>query len=232
MVIASLAAARGRHADEFSVLRSRRSTSKTFAGRPPTSRRAAALTTTRAENCRMSAGTAPLAVPAPWCMTCAGRPFGRSSARACLCLSRCRSSATRPSRSIDGMPSWTKPCSGKQRHASMRRWLPLRPHHRRPQSLLSVEVVDSGAALTGGESGHSTPAGRGLMLSGVYGSRVRDRPRHGSSPLPSALSRVTSIVSRLPNVRESRGAHDRGRDGSIAVLSRITAARAPHEETG
>ena len=104
------------------------------------------------------------AVLAPWCMTCVGLPSGRSSAPACRDRSPCRSSVTRRSRSIGATPSWMKRCSGKPRHVSMPGWLPLRQHHRRPPSLLSVEVVDSGAASRG-ESGHPTPAGQGLMFS-------------------------------------------------------------------
>jgi hypothetical protein len=89
--------------------------------------------------------------------------------------------------SIAGMPSWMRPCSGRRRHASMPGWLPLRQHHRRPPSLLSVEVVDSGAASRG-ESGHSTPAGRGLMLTAAL-SRV--------TPCRSAASGTHDLVNWL-----------------------------------
>jgi hypothetical protein len=43
-------------------------------------------------------------------------------------------------------------------------WLPLRQHHRRPPLLLSVEVVDSGAASRS-ESTIRHVLGGGLMLS-------------------------------------------------------------------
>jgi hypothetical protein len=74
----------------------------------------------------------------------------------------------RRSRSIGATPSWMRRCIGRRRHASMPGWLPLWRHHRRPPSLLSVEVVDSGAASRG-ESGHPTPAGPGIDAQcGVY----------------------------------------------------------------
>jgi hypothetical protein len=92
-------------------------------------------------------------------MTCVGLPSGLSSALACRDRSPCRSLVTRRSRSIAAMRSWMRACNGKQRYASMRGWLPLRQHHRRPPSLLSVEVIDSVAASRV-ESGHPTPAGR------------------------------------------------------------------------
>ncbi len=57
-----------------------------------------------------------------------------------------------------------KPCSARQRLVSTRGWLSLRRHRRRPPSLLSVEVVDSGAASRG-ESGYPTSARWGLMVS-------------------------------------------------------------------
>ena len=44
----------------------------------------------------------------------------------------------RPSRSIAATLSWMRPCNGKRQRASMPGWLPLRLHHRRPPSLLSV----------------------------------------------------------------------------------------------
>jgi hypothetical protein len=94
-----------------------------------------------------TAGRTPARRPAVrvrWSTTCAGRPFGHSSARVCRDPSPCRSSGTRRSRSIGGMRSSTSQCSGKRRHASMSGWLPLRQDHRRPPSLLSVEVVDFG----------------------------------------------------------------------------------------
>jgi integrase len=69
--------------------------------------------------------------PAPWCMTCVGLPSGRSSAPGCRDRSRCRSWATRRSRSIAGTPSWMRRCSGRRQHGSML-GLPFpRRHHRR-----------------------------------------------------------------------------------------------------
>jgi integrase len=47
------------------------------------------------------------------------RPSARSSARACHAPSRCRSSATRPSPSIEATRSWMRPCSARQRPVSM-----------------------------------------------------------------------------------------------------------------
>jgi len=67
-------------------------------------------------------------VRARWSTTCAGRPFGRSSARACRDRLPCRSSGTRPSRSIAATLSWMRPCNGKRQHASMPGWLFLRQH--------------------------------------------------------------------------------------------------------
>jgi len=63
-----------------------------------------------------------------------------------------------------------------QREAAARldAWIAAPRHrHRRPPSLLSVEVVDSGAASRS-ESGHPTPAGWGLM----HGAALL-RTRHG-----------------------------------------------------
>jgi len=108
---------------------------------------------------RWEAGTPSDAVRARWSTTCAGRPFGRSSARACRDRSPCRSLGTRQSRSIAATLSWMRPCNGKRQHASMPGWLSLRQHHRRPPLLRSVKVIDAGAASRG-ESGHPTPAGR------------------------------------------------------------------------
>src|SRR5688572_8042890 len=54
-------------------------------------------------------------------------------------------------------------CSEKRRHVSMRGWLALRPPHRRPPLLRSIEAIDSGAASRG-ESGHPTLAREELML--------------------------------------------------------------------
>lgn len=88
-------------------------------------------------------------------------PFGRSSVPAYRGRSPCRSSGTRRSRSIGATLSWMRRCSGRPRHAWMPGRLPLRQHHRRPPSLLSVEVVDSGAASRG-ESGHPTTRWAGI----------------------------------------------------------------------
>ena len=46
-------------------------------------------------------------------------------------------------------PSWTKPCSERQRRVSMPGSEPLRPHHRRQPSPLSVKVVGCGATRDG-----------------------------------------------------------------------------------
>lgn len=71
------------------------------------------------------------AAPARWSTTCASRPSGGSSARACRDRSPCRSSATRRSRSIGGMRLSMKRCSAKPQPVSMRG----SRGHRRPRLL-------------------------------------------------------------------------------------------------
>jgi Phage integrase family len=82
------------------------------------------------------------------------RTFERAGV--CRDRSRCRLSATRPSRSIAAMRSSTKRCSAKRPHDWTPGWLFLRQRHQ-PLLLLSFDVVESSAASVR-KSGHPTTA--------------------------------------------------------------------------
>ena len=130
--------------------------------------------------------------PAHWCMTCAGLPSGRSSARACRDRSPGRWSGTRQNRSIVDTRSSMQRCSGNRRRARTRGWLFLRQHHRRPPLLRSVKAIDS-AAASRGESGYPTPAWREFDAQcGVYATTHLDQRRR-SSACAGFVRRISSL---------------------------------------